>query len=401
MSTIAQAVAALGAGPLEQGALRRHIDPLFGRALERPGIYLANHSLGRPPDRTAGDVAEGLRLWYAGLGDAWGPWIEQQNQVRAMVARLAGVARADCIIPKTSAGQGLRAALNLHDDKIRVLSTCGEFDSIDVILRHYRERGRIDLRLIEPDARGWFQPEVILEALDRPTDLLVISQVMFMTGQLLGELPAIIARAHAQGARVLLDTYHAFGVVPVDLTALHADFAIGGGYKYLRGGPGSCWLYVRPDVVDAGRVPLDTGWFAKENPFSYQRPDPPRFARGGDGFQESTPPVLIPYQAAAGLELTLQLGVERIRAYGLASSRRLIEALAACGVESDGGREAMGAFVVIRQARASAIAGALAQVDIKCDARAQYLRLTPDILTRPEEIEITAPAVAVALRTVG
>jgi kynureninase len=315
-----------------------------------------------------------------------------------MVAQLAGVTRADCIIPKTSAGQGLRAALNLYDGMARVVSTRGEFDSIDVILRHYRERGRIDLRFVEPDARGWFQPEAILAALEQPADLLVMSQVMFMTGQLLGELPAIIAKAHAQGTRVLLDTYHAFGVVPVNLTALNADFAIGGGYKYLRGGPGSCWFYVRPDIVDAGRVPLDTGWFAKEAPFTYQRPDPPRFASGGDGFQESTPPVLIPYQAAAGLELTAQLGVERIRAYGLASSRSLVAALAANGVASEGGRDDMGAFVVIRHVRASAIAEALGQVGIKGDARAQYLRLTPDILTRPVEIDATAPAVAAALR---
>ena len=130
-------------------ALRQHIDPLFSRVLARPGIYLANHSLGRPPDRTAQDIAEGVGLWYSGLGDAWGPWLEKQNQVRAMVAALGGVARGDCIIPKTSAGQGLRTVLNLHDTKIRVLSTQGEFDSIDVILRHYRERGRIELRLIE------------------------------------------------------------------------------------------------------------------------------------------------------------------------------------------------------------------------------------------------------------
>jgi len=400
-SPIHQAVAALGTGPLEEAALRRHIDPLFTRVLARPGIYLANHSLGRPPDRTAQDIAEGVGLWYSGLGDAWGPWLEKQNQVRAMVANLAGVTRSDCILPKTSAGQGLRTVLNLHDTKIRVLSTQGEFDSLDVILRHYRERGRIELQLIAPDTHGWFAPADILAALDAPTDLLVLSQVMFMTGQVMGELPAIIEKAHRQGARVLLDTYHAFGVLPVDLAGLKVDYAVGGGYKYLRGGPGSCWLYVRPDIVDEGRISLDTGWFAKQAPFTYQRPDPPQFAAGGDGFLESTPPVLIPYQAVAGLELTAALGVPRIRAYALASSRRLIDLLGEQGVQADGGREDMGAFVVIRHTRAADLAEALGDLGIKVDARAQYLRLTPDILTRPAELVEAAVAAAKALRHVA
>ncbi len=397
-SPFAQATAALGTGPLSEAALRQHIDPLFSRVLARPGIYLANHSLGRPPDQTALDIAEGTGLWYSGLGDAWGPWLAKQDQVRALVAGLAGVARSDCILPKTSAGQGLRKVLNLHDEKIRVLSTQGEFDSIDVILRHYRERGRIELRLIEPDVRGWFAPEAILAALDSPTDLLVLSQVMFMTGQVVGELPAIIEKTQRQGARVLLDTYHAFGVLPLDLTALNVDYAVGGGYKYLRGGPGSCWLYIRPDIVDAGRTPLDTGWFAKENPFAYQRPDPPQFAAGGDGFLESTPPVLIPYQAVAGLALTAALGVSRIRVYGLASSQRLIDALSEHGVEAEGGREDMGAFAVVRHPRAANIAEALGDCGIQVDARAQYLRLTPDILTRPAEVVEAAAAVATVLR---
>lgn len=397
MSEIAEAVADLGPGPLTEAALRQHIDPLFRRVLARPVNYLANHSLGRPLDQTALDVATGLQEWYAHLGDAWGPWLDQQNRVRALLANLLGVTRADCFVPKTSAGQGLRTVLNLYDQPIQVLSTRGEFDSIDVILRHYAERGRIELRMVEPDARGWFATDALLQALDQPTDLLVISQVMFMTGQVLLDLPAVIAKAHAQGARVVVDTYHAVGVLPVDLAALEADFAIGGGYKYLRGGPGSCWLYVRPDVADSGDVPLDTGWFAKAEPFAYQRPHPPRFASGGDSFLESTPPVLVPYQAAAGLEFTCLVGVQRLRDYGIAQSRQLIKALESWTIQAEGGHAGAGAFVVIRHPRAADIARELGRRGVDGDARAHYLRLTPDILTRPEDIESAASAVAAAV----
>ena len=396
-ATIGAAAVQLGAGPLTEPALRQHIDPLFTRVLARPGHYFANHSLGRPLDRTFDDIARGMALWPDQLGDAWEPWLDAQNQFRAGVAQLAGVARADCIIPKTSAGQGLRTVLGLADEKLRVLSTRGEFDSLDVILRHYGARGRIELKMVEPDARGWFATEDLLRALDAPVDLVVISQVMFMTGQVMVDLAAIIAKAHAQGAKVLLDVYHSFGVLPVNLTALDVDFAVGGGYKYLRGGPGSGWLYVRPEIVDAGPAPLDTGWFAKHQPFTYQRPDPPRFAAGGDRFLESTPPVLVPYQSLAGLAFTQALGVERIRAYGLALAQRLVEALAAQGVDAEGGRAGMGAFVVLRHQRAGQLAAAISAAGVKCDARAQYLRLTPDVLTRPDEITIAATVVATAL----
>ena len=400
MSTLTAAVAALGSGPLTASALRLHIDPLFARVLARPGIYLANHSLGRPLDQTAADVAAGVAEWYAGLGDAWEPWLIQQNRVRALLAGLLGVSRADCIVPKTSAGQGLRAVLNLYDRPIQVLSTKGEFDSIDVILRHYAERGRIALRLVaseDSDDRGWFATDALLQALEQPTDLLVVSQVMFTTGQLLVDLPLIIAKAHARGARVLVDTYHGFGVVPQNLTALGADFAVGGGYKYLRGGPGSCWLYVHPSIADSGEVSLDTGWFAKDQPFTYQRPQPPRFAAGGDAFLESTPPVLVPYQAAAGLEFHTLLGIQRLREYGLASCQQLIAELDRYGIVAEGGRADMGAFVVIRHARAGELAQQLGRRGVDCDARGAFLRLTPDLLTRSEELAQAASIMAQAV----
>lgn len=392
---------ALGDGPLTEDTLRAHVDPLFCRALSRPGVYLANHSLGRPLDRTAEDVQEGLDAWYLGLGDAWGPWLATQDRVRAGLAALLGAPRADCVVPKTSAGQGLRAILNLADHPLRVLSTRGEFDSIDVILRHYRDRGRIDLRLVAPRDDGRFAAEDLLTALDDPTDLVVISQVMFTTGQRISALPAIIQRAHDVGARVLVDTYHAVGVFSVDLVAMDVDYAIGGAYKYLRGGPGACWLYVRPDLIDHIGVPLDTGWFAKESPFTYQRPDPPRFAGGGNRFLESTPPVLTPYQALAGLEFTLAVGVPRIRAWGLDIGARLRDALAGEGVVAEGANDDSGAFVVVRHPDAPFLADRLAERGIDVDARGDRLRLTADVLTRAEELPKAARAVAEGIRSLG
>src|SRR6185503_9186915 len=104
-------------GPsLDEGWLRTEIHPRFSRVLEREEIYLANHSLGRPPDRSADDVRAALDAWYSDLGGAWDLWLDGREKFRSLTAKLLNV-DAKSIIPKTSAGQGLRAVLNTFTTK--------------------------------------------------------------------------------------------------------------------------------------------------------------------------------------------------------------------------------------------------------------------------------------------
>jgi kynureninase len=399
------AVAALGNGSLTEAGVAAHVAPLFSRVLARRAatIDLANHSLGRPLDATARDVAEAIELWQVRMGDAWDPWLAEMDAYRARLARLLGAPRADCIVPKTSAGQGLRAILNSYDTVPRVVATRGEFDSIDLILRHYAQRGRIALSLVEPRGDGLFAAEDLRRAVHGGVDLIVVSHVLFNTGQVLPDLPGLIAGAHAVGARVLLDVYHSLGVFPVDVAALDVDFAIGGSYKYLRGGPGACYLYLHPRHLDGSLSTLDVGWFAKPEPFAYERPDPPRFASGGDAFFESTPAILPLYQARAGQIFTLAIGVDRLRAYSLGQQRTLIARLREHGVEAAGGTEDRGAFVVVRidhqgDGAAARCAERLAERGVKTDARGPWLRLCPDVLTTTDELDRSAAALAAARR---
>jgi len=369
-------------GPLTEAKLRAALWPRFSRVLSRREIYLANHSLGRPPDRMAEDVRAALDAWYRDMDGAWKNWVEARERFRALTAQLVGAPRADCIVPKTSAAQGLRAVLNALDGVPRVATTDGEFDSLDFVLRVYRDRRRIALAVMpwrELDATG--------------ADLVVMSSVMFRSGEAVAPLAEIVDAAHTAGAKVLLDVYHHAGVMPLDLALLDVDFAVGGSYKYTRGGTGACWLYVRPDHAERLRT-LDTGWFAKKDVFAYRRPDPPEFAAGGDAWLESTPPVLAPVQALAGLEVTLELGAARIRAYNLALKARLAELLAAHGVRVTGADEAHGAFLTVVHPQAVQLAGRLAEEGVKCDARGEYLRLCPDVLTSDAELVDAADRVA-------
>jgi kynureninase len=330
------------------------------------------------------------------MGEAWGAWMEEVARYRTRIAKLLHAASGDCIVPKTSAGQGLRAILNAYErDQVpRVVATRGEFDSLDVILREYARRGRVELHLVEARTDGRFAADDIIAAIGGRADLVVVSEVVFNTGQRLTELPAIVSATHRAGGRVLLDVYHSVGAMPVDMTAYDVDFAVGGSYKYLRGGPGACYLYLHPRHLDGSLRTLDIGWFAKRDPFTYARPDPPELGERGDAFLESTPPVLTFYQARAGQELALALDPSRIRAYSLQQQKRLIDLLKAAGIEARGAREDHGAFVVIETDRALPLRDALAEQGIVTDARGRHLRLCPDILTTEEELVRAASAVA-------
>jgi len=373
----------MSAPRLDKAWLAREVWPRFSQVLERKEIYLANHSLGRPPDRAAEDLRRAADAWYRDMDRAWNLWMEGREAFRSLTSRLVNGRSSDCIIPKTSAGQGLRAVLNALPGKPRVLTTDAEFDSLDFILRVYRDKGRIDLKVLPFEA---FRLE--------PCDLVVVSTVAFRTGQIFPELEETIRASHSQGAKVLLDVYHHAGVLPLDLAALDADFAVGGSYKYLRGGPGACWLYVHPRH-HAMRT-LDTGWFAKKDVFAYERPDPPQFAPGGDAWLESTPPVLAPFQALAGLEITLELGVERIREHNLAQKAVLKSLLPVQGEGAD-----HGAFVTLKNADAKVLAAQLEKEGIKTDARGEYLRLCPDYLNFREELEAAAARVLALMRGGG
>ncbi|MDP1560049.1 MAG: aminotransferase class V-fold PLP-dependent enzyme, partial [Pirellulaceae bacterium] len=272
-SSISQAVRNLGAAPLTEVNLAEHIWPLFDRvrrraitkkqsSLEQPHeIYLANHSLGRPPDQVAADVQVALDLWYEQLDVAWSHphgWLAASNYFRQQIADLLGAASSQSVVPKTSAGQGLRAVLNSmsdHGHVPTVVATRGEFDSCDVILKTYAQKGRAKIRWIEPDAREpieLYSIQSLKAALDSQVDLVLCSQALFATGQVLADIPDLVAAAHQIGAKVMVDTYHSFGVVPLEWEGSGqyslggADFLIGGSYKYARGGPGACWLAIHP-----------------------------------------------------------------------------------------------------------------------------------------------------------
>lgn len=382
--------------PFSEREIRGQIAPLFSRHNPN-GVYLANHSLGRPLDSMADDMAEYLEHWYSDLDEAWTPWLKEIEAFSAAVAGILRMPEGGSVTLKTSAGQGLRAVLGCFlPKKPRVICSAMEFDSVDFILRTYEERGLIELVQVPATrvegAVPLFESEPFREEMSRGADLLVVSEVNFTTGQVFPDLRETLDVARSSGIRTVLDCYHSFGVLDREWPG--ADFAIGGSYKYVHGGPGACWLAISPQIqAESGFRPLDTGWFAKKTLFGYDRNA--ERAEGPRAWWESTPPVACVYQARAGLRFLQQFGVDRLRATNLQQQSQLRSEFLGRGlpIHNPAKPEGYGAFSLLPAADASGLSESLAARGIRTDARQGFLRLGPHPLNTSEEFEVVARAV--------
>src|SRR4029077_21042337 len=148
----------------------------------------------------------------------------------------------------------------------RVVYEAGNFPSVRYL---YQAQPELEVVVCEDD-------EAIVAAIDERTLLVPISHVLFKSAEI-QDVAAITRRAHEVGAHVVLDCYQSAGIVPLDVTELRVDFAVGGSVKWLCGGAGKGWLCVRPALAET-LEPTYTGWQAHEAPFTFE--EEMRFATG-------------------------------------------------------------------------------------------------------------------------
>jgi kynureninase len=209
----------------------------------------------------------------------------------------------------------------------RIVMTDLEFPSNHYLFEGFRRYGAEIVYVPSPDAMR-IDLDRLLDAIDDRTVLVPLSLVLFKSGSVI-DMRTVIERAHRVGAHVIVDAYQAAGTLPMDLAGWQADFAVGGSVKWLCGGPGAGYLYVRPDL--ASRLePGVIGWAAHAAPFAFET-GPARLAGSPERFQSGTPNVPALYAARAGYEIVGEIGVAAIRRRSLALTRRLLDAAIAAG----------------------------------------------------------------------
>ena len=356
--------------------------------------YLVNHSLGAMPAAVRDELMAFVDQWATRGVRAWGEgWWSAPIDVGNRVARLMNAPENTVAMHQNvSVVQSVVAsALDFSGERNKVVYSDQNFPTNMYVWEGLRRFGA-EIQVVESD--GLEVPlERMLEAIDERTLIVPISHVCFKTS-FLQDAAAICARAREVGALVLLDTYQSLGTVPVDVQALGVDMVCGGSVKWLCGGPGAAYLYVRPDLIERLQ-PRVTGWAAHAAPFAFET-GPQRYARGIERFLHGSPAVACLFQARAGYDLVHEVGVEPIRAHSIALTEALRADLTERGfvVNSPqdpnrrGGTLTVGlnddengpAFVKALEAR-----GVL--VDHRPDAG---LRVSPHFYTRKDELDAFA-----------
>jgi kynureninase len=228
--------------------------------------------------------------------------------------------------------------------------------------------------------------ERLLAAIDDRTCLVAVSHVLFRSAYLM-DADAICEHAHEMGALVSLDSFHAVGIVPVDVKRSKADFLTGGVLKWLCGGPGACFLYVSPEVRDRLKPAL-TGWQAHARPFAFE--ETMEYTSGPFRWLNGTPVIPALYVSAEGPRIIRRAGIEAIRAKSLRLTTRLIELADARGYKVTAARdpERRGGTVAIDVPHGYEVAQVLLSKDILVDYRVGAgIRIAPHFFTKDEEVE--------------
>jgi kynureninase len=379
-------------------------DPLLQYRAEFPILdrttYLISNSLGAMP----GGVYDAMK----GYADTWAmrgvrAWEERWWMLAAEVGDEIGVLMN---APKgsvsthqnvTTCQAVVASCFDFSGKRNKVVYSDMNFPSVMYFWEAQQPRGA-RVHMVKTDDGITVPLERMLDAIDETTLLVPMSHVIFRSA-FIQDAKAIIDKAHKVGAMVVLDTFQSLGTVPVDVQALNTDFACGGVLKWLCGGPGVGYLYVRPDLGNKLK-PTFTGWTADQNPFAFEI-GPVRYTDPPYRFMNGTPHIPALEAARPGLKIIADAGIERIREKSKRQTARLIELASQHGwrVNTPRDAEKRGGTVSIDMPDAQEVCRELIKREILVDYRPKAgVRMSPHFYNTDAELEIGMAAVEEILK---
>ena len=325
--------------------------------------------------------SRGVRAWHEG-------WWEVGKTTGDLLAPILGVERGTISMHQnvTVAMGIIGSCHSFEGTRRKIVMTDLEFPSNMYLFEGFRRYGA-EIAYVPSDDTIRTNLDRLLDAIDDRTVLVPLSVVLFRSAYI-QNAAAVIEKAHRVGARVILDVYQAAGTVPLDIAGLGADFAVGGSVKWLCGGPGAGYLYVRPDLAPQLQ-PAFIGWAAHAHPFSFST-GPVVYADAPERFQSGTPNVPSLYSARAGYEIVAKIGVPAIREKSLRLTKRLIDRATRSGyrLNTPSADAERGGTVVVDAPNGEAVAQELLRRNVIIDYRPDAgIRMAPHFYNTEEEID--------------
>ncbi len=366
--------------------------------LERTN-YLISNSLGAMPAATRDRLVEYADTWATRGVRAWGEgWWEMSIAVGDLLAPILGVGPGETCFHQnvTLASAVFLSSIDFRGPRNKLVMVDLEFPSLQYL---YHQHPDAEIVTIKTHDGMTIDEDELIAAIDERTALVAVSHVLFRSAYVL-DAQRLAARTREMGALLLLDAFQSAGTVPLQLAEWGVDAAVGGGLKWLSGGPGNCYLWVRPELTDQ-LEPRITGWQAHPRPFNFE-PGPIEFRSGIGRFLTGTPNIPALYAATAGLEVVNEAGMDAIRAKSERQTARLVELFDSRGYEVTAPRDPKkrGGTVAVNVPHGLEVATELNARDICVDYRpGAGVRVSPHFYTRDDELDDVAGAIDEILAT--
>ena len=363
--------------------------------------YLISNSLGAMP-RGVYDAMKGYADTWAKRGvRAWEErWWMLAAEVGDEIGALMNASQGSVSTHQnvTTCQAIVASCFDFSGKRNQVVYSDMNFPSVMYFWEAQRAHGA-RVRMVKTDDGITVPTERLLDAINDDTLLVPISHVIFRSAYI-NDAKAIVEKAHKVGAHVVLDTYQSLGTLPVDVSALNVDFACGGVLKWLCGGPGVGYLYVRPDLGKR-LEPKFTGWTAHQNPFGFEI-GPIRYTDPPYRFMNGTPHIPSLEAARPGLKIIAQVGIEKIREKSKRQTARLIELADkhGWGVNTPRDPEKRGGTVSIDMPDSQEVCNQLLRRDILVDWRPKAgVRMSPHFYNTDQDLETAISAVEEILKS--